>query len=171
LQQRLNFFANEQKVNSVKEFGICDTEGIESPCFIAYDEQKNHPWMATVISNNRDDYYFIPVDKNIKAYAKEGSEIISECDAMLHTVETICFIEMKVQEQDWAGKAVKQLESTIKLFDKHHGLQNYKYKIAYACNTKHPNYHVSFKNVMQKFHQTTSVVLRFSDTVKEFQKT
>ena len=122
----MTFFDYAKDVESVQEFGIRDDEeGKETlkafvldknpkdpiasipakdlPAFIDYNNKKQ--WNAIVLSENRNDFNFIPVDKNIEYFDEKGNEK-SRCDAVIYTRQTVIFIELKDQMHDWFEDAV-----------------------------------------------------------------
>ena len=62
---------------------------------------------------------------------------------MLIFHESLYLVELKKQGTGgWLPHAKTQLENTIKLLHANHNLSAFKYKKAYACNKKHPNFTV-----------------------------
>ena len=62
------------------------------------DYENKKDWNATVVSENRSDFNFIPVDNRIPYYDKQGNER-KRCDAMVYTEQTVVFIELKDQKR------------------------------------------------------------------------
>lgn len=154
----MSFFDYSVFVNKSNEFGICENKiSKEQPAYIDYDN--NELWDAVVKSDNRADFRFIAVDNNIPYNDKNGNEK-KRCDAMLYTEQTVIFIELKAQDKDWLNEAIGQLKSTIEHFKNEENIMNFKFRKAYACNRKHPNFNYQFKSRMQKFYNETGVLLR-----------
>lgn len=182
----MTFFDYSKKVKPVQDFGIRDdAEGKEQnkaailattpsdsiasiptkelPAFLDYENKKD--WNAIVLSDGRDDFNFIAVDNNVPNIDKNGNEK-SRCDAMIYTGQTVIFIELKNQMQDWFDDAVNQLKSTIEHFDDVDGLDKFRFKKAYACNKKHPYFNYHYKERMQKFYKDTGVTLHPEMVIK-----
>ena len=161
----LNFFKNIYNVNSVIKFGIIDpAQNHANPNPIAYVDYTNKRlWNTTVISNNRTDIYFCPIDGNIIFYKSwRNNEKQRSCDAMLYTNEKIVFLEIKDWAHDNDGityieSAVEQLENTIVHFCTAHPDYRYTKKYAYISNKKiRPVFTTSLLTTMQKFKDNTN---------------
>lgn len=161
----MSFFDYAEKVEPVQEFGIRDDgkKSSELPVYLDYENKKD--WNATVVSENRSDFNFIPVDNRIPYYDKQGNER-KRCDAMVYTDQTVVFIELKDQMHNWFDDAVEQLKSTIEHFDNVDGLDKFRFKKAYACNKEHPNFNYHYKERMQQFYRDTGVTLRPEAVIK-----
>ena len=84
----------------------------------------------------------------------------NRCDAMLTNEEHIVFIELKDQQSDWIEHAVNdQLQTTIDYFKENHDISRYRYKRAFACNRKHPNFKCSNKERMNNFYRRNKIRL------------
>ena len=181
----MTFFDYSEKINAVEKFGIRDDEegkivlkqhqaqdgsckedlstpAKELPAFIDYSEEEK--WNAVVISGNREDYNFIPVDKNIP-YLREEEKGVKRCDAIIWTPRTIIFIELKDQREKWLNDAILQIKATIELFERVDDITYFKYKKAYVCNKARPYFNYQFSEIMQKFHQETGVTLNPQKTI------
>ncbi|MBP5442038.1 MAG: hypothetical protein J6Y60_02250 [Treponema sp.] len=177
----------EEEVKTVREFGIRDDEegkeqdkapflannpsnpiaeipAKEFPAFWDYENKKD--WNAIVLSEERNDFKFIPVDNKVPNIDPKGNEK-SRCDAMIYTAKTVVFIELKNQMQDWFDDAVEQLKSTIEYFDDVDGLARFRFRKAYVCNKKHPYFNYHYKERMQKFYRETGVTLRPEMVIKD----
>jgi hypothetical protein len=150
-------------VDPVLEFGICDNCD-KTPAFVSTN--KNDKWIAHAACNNRSDYSFIAVDNKIPVPGKNGG-MEKRCDAMLYTKETVCFIELKEQKEKWLTHAVEQLEATITTFNENYDITSFRFRRAYACNRRRPNFAVSFKNRQKKFYDDNHVVLRIGTEIAE----
>ena len=60
---QVDFYAKSEKVMAVEKFGLVDPDDSTGkfPAFVSYDSS-NDKWNATVISNKRGDYSFIPYE-------------------------------------------------------------------------------------------------------------
>ena len=69
---QIDFLRYGSHVEPVEEFGLVDPDDREGKkkAYVSYD--KDEEWNATVRSNGRDDYSFIPVDNNIPVYRHEN---------------------------------------------------------------------------------------------------
>ncbi len=103
----------------------------------------NTKWIAKVSNDNDLTISFTAID-NCLIVLKEGTkDKESTCDGMLTFSNSLYLVELKKQGAGgWLSDAKSQLEKTIKLLRSKHNLEEYKYKKAYACNKKHPNFTV-----------------------------
>lgn len=103
----------------------------------------NTKWIAKVSNDNDLTIAFTAID-NCLIVLKEGTkDKESTCDGMLTFSNSLYLVELKKQGAGgWLSDAKSQLEKTIKLLRSKHNLEEYKYKKAYACNKKHPNFTV-----------------------------
>ena len=153
----MSFFDYSESVNSVERFGIRDDEegkqllinkgsvenyqgqkakqAKEMPAFVDYTEKSL--WNAEILSDNRNDFNFVAVDKQVS-----------------------CF------DRAWCTKAIDQLESTIEFFKSCEDINKFKYKKAYACNSHHPKFNHQYSDRMQKFVKKNGVVLRPEKEIK-----
>jgi hypothetical protein len=135
----LNFFdasCQEQPRNN-DLFGLCDNQNGTK----AYSNIDNpSQWIASVINKGKIDVIFTAIDKClIKDDEFEG---MGRCDGMLTTSQHIYFVELKNQKKDWKKNAIRQLESTIKIFKSIHDITKYKHKKAFVCNKCHKKFNV-----------------------------
>lgn len=156
----IDFFKDEEVV-SEKLFGICDDgdDAVKSPAYVDKDPAKIDNWIAKVSNEFAKAVCFIAVDNKIEI-RRENGEMENRCDAMLHNEDYIIFIELKVQGRDWIKHAVEeQLLTTINIFKSCHDISQFRHRIAYACNKKHPAFAVSRKEYMQRFKNEHGVRL------------
>ena len=136
------FFGTKCKESSRQDklFGICDDQNGTKAYTNMTDNTK---WIAKVINNNDLAISFTPID-NCIIVLKEGTlDKESTCDGMLTFSNSLYLVELKKQGTGgWLSDAKSQLENTIKLLRSKHNLEEYKYKKAFACNKKHPNFTV-----------------------------
>lgn len=161
----IDFFSYADAVPTQKEFAIHDDLN-QQPVFIEYVGASEK--QVIVISNNSSDYNFIAVDHKIHLKRDDGSDD-NVCDAMLYTSNSLCFIEIKSQREDWIDKASKQVISTIVHFDNNHPNDIHRHREAYLCNWKR-RYNlvdVSHKQLKNDFWQNYKTHLYISNTVRE----
>ncbi|GAB1419710.1 hypothetical protein MASR2M12_24750 [Bacteroidales bacterium] len=135
-----------------KQFGICDDQNGTKAYTDTSDDTK---WIAKVTNDNEIDISFTAIDNCIIVYKAGTKEKESSCDGMLTFSESLYLVELKVQGKDWIPKAKRQLENTIKLITENHKLSNFKFKKAYACNRKHPNFNVLEASEKKSFFDKT----------------
>ena len=164
----INFFFEEQRISPVDEFGIIELRKDELPAYVEYDKTKRKRWDSIVKSNNRDDFYFNAIDNHI-IVLKENSENDekSRCDCMIHTSNSICFIEIKHQKQSYISKAISQLETTINTFCENHDINQFAFKVAYICNTRHPVVNQLRSNKCNEFAKEYGISLHISREIKD----
>lgn len=169
MPKEIDFFDNSLKVGKVHRdncFGICDDGKM---AFTIIDGL--HKWNACIKNNDNLSVHFLPIDHRVEAYSEKGA--ISLCDGMLFVDEWwLAFVEVKTSPKDWISKAVQQLISTIKLYLTCHPDRIFKYKEAYASNTRHPQYHYSERETMARFRKETGfkLILCFTITVPKRNK-
>ena len=161
---KINFFDRAYLKESARtdlEFGIYDP-GNAQPALTTTDPQL---CQAKVKNPMAKTLQFVPIDYNFDIRRANG-ELESTCDGMLYEgTSYLAFVELKDKESSWASEAVEQLRTTISIFVENHNKEAFKRRFAYAVNTKHPNFHKSFKEVMQQFTSETKFVLRFQTDV------
>ena len=161
----VNFFETNCKEPSrnKKQFGICDDQNGTTAYTDTSDDTK---WIAKVTNDNEIDISFTAID-NCKIVYKAGTkEKESSCDGMLTFSESLYLVELKVQGKDWIPKAKRRLENTIKLITENHKLSNFKFKKAYACNRKHPNFNVLEASEKKSFFDITGFRLDTQAEIK-----
>lgn len=156
----INFFKEEIQLNE-NIFGICDDEDetIKTPAYADTNPANLHKWIAKVTNKSGKSVGFIAVDNKIEI-KRENGDMENRCDAMLHNKNYIIFVELKDQGKDWIKHAVEeQLLTTINIFKNCHDITQFRYRLAYACNKKHPTFAVSHKEYMQRFKNEHNVRL------------
>lgn len=156
----VDFFGEEKIVNSL-HFGICDEpdETVKTPAYIDCDEENESLWTANVTNKSEKDIAFIAVDNKIEILREDGSTE-NRCDAILHNNDNIIFVELKNQRNNWIKHAVeKQLLTTINIFKQNNNIEDFRHRLAYVCNKRHPHFSVSHKQYMQKFRSENNVRL------------
>lgn len=153
----IDFFEKEILVPA-REFGICDDEdvSVKTPAYV--DVSSKDKWIARVTNTSGQPLNFIAVDNAIEIKRADG-EMACRCDAMLRNARYIVFIELKSQGKQWIRHAKRQLSETIDVFKGSYDIRRYPYRLAYACNKKHPYFAVSRKEEMQHFFQRNGVRL------------
>jgi hypothetical protein len=126
-----------EKPRKDKLFGICDDQDGEKAYSLSTTSDN---WIAIVINNNEESVTFTAIDNCIIVYKPETKNEESTCDGALIWNDSIYLVELKIQATGgWLPKSIEQLENTIKLLSPDF-LEKFKYKKAYACNRKHPNF-------------------------------
>lgn len=152
----INFFETDCKESSrnEKQFGICDDQnGTKAYTDIADDTK----WIAKVTNNNEIDISFTAIDNCIIVYKAGTKDKESSCDGMLTFTESLFLVELKEKGVGgWISDAKGQLENTIKLISENHDLSKFRYKKAFACNRKHPNFTVIDTAERKAFFERTN---------------
>ena len=162
----VDFFTYAEAVPTQKDFAICDDHD-QKPVRIEHIGDSEH--QVTVLSENRTDYFFIPVDHNILLKRQDGSDD-KICDAILYTKNTICFIEIKCwRTKGWIPAAADQIVCTIGHFYENHPSDAHRYRDAYICNWKkrHSILNESNNELKNKFFEKHRVHLYISNIIKE----
>jgi hypothetical protein len=160
---KVDFFREEETIHS-SHFGICDNEDekVKTPAFVDCDIKNEASWTANVLNHTGDHISFIAVDNKIEILREDGS-MENRCDAMLHNVENIIFVELKIQRLNWIKHAVEeQLQTTIQIFKENNDIKKFRHRLAYVCNRKHPRFCYSNKQLMQQFRDRNDVRLIIS---------
>ena len=168
MTQHIDFFKAECQTENISEtiFGICDDEDsdIKTPAYVSYDPIQDN-WIATVKNQSEHCLNFTAVDNCIEILRSDGS-MDNRCDAMLTNKDNIIFVELKDQKECWIRHAVdEQLQTTIDHFKDNYDISQYKHKKAYACNRRHPNFHVSYKEKMSQFFSRNRIRLSLEATI------
>lgn len=157
---KIDFFKDEQIVSD-NYFGLCDDEDESSktPAYVDTNPGNKDRWIADVRNISGKSIGFAAVDNKIEIIRDDGS-MENRCDVMLHNDDYIIFVELKVQGKDWIKHAVEeQLQTTIDIFKSCHDIRQFRRRIAYACNKRHPAFAVSHKEYMQRFRKRNDVRL------------
>jgi len=151
----LNFFESKCRESSRQDklFGICDDQNGTKAYTNVSDKTK---WIAKVNNDNDLAISFTAIDNCIIVLKEGTKDKESTCDGMLTFSNALYLIELKKQGTGgWLSDAKSQLENTIKLLNSKHNLEEYKYKKAYACNKKHPNFTVINASERKAFFERT----------------
>ncbi|HMU98901.1 MAG TPA: hypothetical protein PLJ37_08910 [Chitinophagales bacterium] len=152
----VNFFETDCKESSrnEKQFGICDDQDGAK----AYtDTTDNTKWIAKVTNDNEIDISFTAIDNCIIVYKEGTKEKESSCDGMLTFAQSLYLVELKKQSTGgWIADAKGQLENTIQLLSENHDLSDFRFKKAFACNRKHPNFTVIDTAERKSFFERTN---------------
>ncbi|MDR2086811.1 MAG: hypothetical protein LBP72_06510 [Dysgonamonadaceae bacterium] len=138
-------------------FGIYDDPDLpEEPVKkVSYDEG-----VAKIENKNNRSIYFVPVDKNIICYKPNSKDIESQCDALLiclrpQAIYDLYFVELKNVRKDWITDGIEQLKTSISNLTSVYSVACISKKMAFLANGKHPYYHFSLKEKMEKFRNET----------------
>lgn len=130
----------EEATRNERQFGICDDQNGTKAYTDIVDRNK---WIAKVINENGINVSFTAIDNCIIIFKEGTKDKESSCDGMLTFSQSLYLVELKEQGVGgWISAAKGQLENTIKLISENHDLSNFRYKKAFACNRKHPNFTV-----------------------------
>ena len=148
-----------------KEFGIRDGEGGE-PAFV--EEKPAHICICQCVVKNQtgNDLFFKPLDRLIEAKDGAGRDI-SICDAMLFAESHLCFLELKDSSKysDARKKGVRQLESTILLYNRNHPQRHFHHRLAVVVNRRRPYFNMANMSAMEDFKKKTGFILKFDATI------
>lgn len=135
-------------------FGICDDQD-GSKAYTSITDNIN--WIAKVINNTDFAISFTAIDNCIIVFKNGTKDKESTCDGMLIFQDSLYLVELKKQGTGgWLPDAKGQLENTIRLLHANHNLRAFKYKKAYACNKKHPNFTVMNAAERKAFFEKTN---------------
>lgn len=151
----VDFFKTDCKESSRKEkqFGICDDQNGTKAYTDTADSTK---WIARVKNDTEIDISFTAIDNCIIVYKEGTKEKESSCDGMLTFANSLFLVELKKQGTGgWISDAKGQLENTIKLILENHDLSSFRFKKAFACNRKHPNFTVIDTAERKSFFERT----------------
>ena len=94
---------------------------------------------------------FKPLDRLVEARDGSGKDV-SMCDAMLYQENRhLCFLK----------KGVRQLESTITIFNRNHPQQHFHHCLAVVANRRRPYFNMANMVVMEDFKRKTGFILTF----------
>lgn len=152
----VDFFntACKETVRNNESFGICDNQDGSK----AYtDIDKIEEWIASIANKNCIDIVFTPIDNCIQVFKEGTNNQESTCDGMLTFTDSIYLIELKKQRTGgWLPDAIRQLKNTTRLITINHDIKHLKYKKAFACNRKHPNFKTIDNELSKKFFKETN---------------
>ena len=151
----IDFFETDckEETRNEKEFGICDDQNGTKAYTNDSDPTK---WIAKVKNSDEIGVSFTAIDNCIVVLKNGTKDRESSCDGMLTFGQSLYLIELKKQGRGgWISDAKEQLENTIRLLSEHHDLTNFRYKKAFACNKKHPNFTVIDAAERKSFFERT----------------
>ena len=147
---------------SASQFGICDDQN----GLIAYtDTTDSSKWIATVNNPQATPVTFTAVDNCVEILRGDG-DADRKCDGMMTYSENLVFVELKEVKSSWISDAVEQLEITIQHFIANHDIGIFRHKRAFACNKKHPNFHVIDNETKRRFFDTYRIRLNVQATIQ-----
>lgn len=160
----INFFSDICQEGPIvdSEFGICDNQDGEK-AFVNCDNRDK--WVATVDNAKNIALIFTAIDNCIEVLRDNG-DMDKRCDGMLTSEEYIVFLELKSQRSNWIQDAIKQLRSTVGHFVANHDISVFRYKKAFACNNKHPQFQYINHEKKQRFFNEFKVRLHVQATIK-----
>ena len=148
-----------------KEFGIRDGKGGEPACVEEKPSQASI-CQCVVKNNTGNSLFFKPLDRLVEAKDAGGKDI-SICDAMLFAESHLCFLELKDSSKysDARKKGVKQLVSTIMLFNRNHPQRHFHHRLAVVANRRRPYFNMANMSAMEDFKKKTGCILKFDATI------
>lgn len=162
----VNFFESECKEASRSNdlFGICDDQN-NTPAYT--DLNNSEKWIAKVINENKIEVSFTAIDNCIIFLKERSNDKESTCDGMLTFENSIYVVELKEKNiGGWISGAIGQLENTIKLLYSESTLTEFKFKKAFACNRKHPNFRTINNEFSKRFFDTTGFRIDVQGEIK-----
>ena len=152
----VNFLESDCKEAARSEslFGICDDQDGRK-AYTSITDSMN--WIARVVNKRDLPISFTAIDNCIMVLREGTNDKESTCDGMLIFGDNLYLVELKKQGTGgWLPVAKAQLENTIKLLQINHDLSTFKYRKAYACNKKHPNFTVIDAAERKAFFEKTN---------------
>jgi hypothetical protein len=152
-----NLFATTRFDHVSTSFGIYDDPNLpEEPV----KKVSYHAGCARIENNNQRSVYFIPIDKNIICCKSGNNDKESQCDALLISIRAqkvydFYFVELKNVRKEWISGGIEQLKTTILNLKNVYSISCISKKMAFLSNQKHPFYHFSLKERMEKFRNET----------------
>lgn len=144
----------KEPLRNEKLFGLCDDQNSKKAYSDILDDSK---WVSTVVNDEELSVVFTPIDNCIEVFKPGTKDEESTCDGMLSFLESLYLVELKNQATGgWLPQAKGQLENTIRLLNESHDLTTFRYKKAYACNKKHPNFTVIDSEERRAFFKRTN---------------
>lgn len=156
----VDFFTAHHTQSSKTVFGLFDEpDPAKEPAYIL--EGRESEWIGIVRNPDEKDIHFYGLDDSliIEKRVSEESRIEREslCDGMIHHDNNLSFVELKSRTgSNWLSKATGQLINTVRLFAKHHTLDNYEDVKAYVCNRLRPMATLNYTNQIQRFKTETA---------------
>lgn len=158
----VDFFNEKCRTTSNKaRFGLCDDPPPpHTPAYI--NENNKGEWIGIVTNERLLDVNFHAVDHCIALPLVEDGRKPLRCDGILLSENTLIFVELKsrdVRRKVWLQEGIDQLISTINLFRRNSDLVSYDRAEAHICNKKRPISHLGRSEKIQKFKDTTGLIL------------
>lgn len=144
-------------------FGICDDQNGTKAYTDTTDPGK---WIALVKNENETAITFTAIDNCLIVFKESSKDKESSCDGMLTYLDSLFLIELKSQRTGgWIPEAIGQLESTIKVMLANHDMSSYRYKKAFICNKKRPNFHQIDHELNRKFFREYGFRIDIQDEI------
>jgi hypothetical protein len=146
-------------------FYLCDRQAGDR-AFVSTDPDE-HDRVADVQNSLPSALYFVPVDKGVLQDDDPTWQGRGRCDALLHCLSHIVFVELKDRRSNWISDAVHQLGDTVELFNREHPdrLMTFAKRHAYACNNQRPTFAFRHKETMKTFRDRHHVILRIQASI------
>ena len=122
-------------------------------------------------SNEHNQLMFTTHSPYTLSYLTQSANCLKKsfCECLLHTDETICFVELKEREKKYTKEAIAQLENTIRLVKQNHSIDDFTFKQAYICNRKRPTYNEARNSVCADFAARNKVALHIGIRIGEME--
>jgi hypothetical protein len=147
-------------------FGLCDDpHPSKNPAYI--DEDNGMKWIAVVVNETLFEVTFTAIDHCIDTKKANGN-MDKRCDGALTFHSTVIFVELKERTSrgnEWVVEAAKQLQSSIRNFEKHIGSDDYPVKKAYIANKDRPKFKETQSTRMRRFQDETGYTLRIENRI------
>lgn len=150
---------------SEEVFGICDDAPPSvDPAYLSFENAEE--WIAWVDNYHKKDVTFTAIDHCLEILRPNGDQE-SSCDGVLSYDRTIKFIELKDRDSGrWLGKAIDQLEMTIKIYKTDAGLAAVDKYFAYVSNKQRPYFKAASTSLSAQFEDETGFVLMVEHVIK-----
>jgi hypothetical protein len=146
-------------------FGICDDAPPSvDPAYLSFENAEG--WIAWVDNEQNKDVTFTAIDHCVVILRPNG-DMETSCDGMLNYDRTVKFIELKDRDSGrWLGKAIDQLEMTIKIYKADVGLDAFDRYYAYVANKQRPYFKAASTSLSGQFEDETGFILMVDHIIK-----
>jgi hypothetical protein len=146
-------------------FGICDDSPPSiDPAYLSF--QNAEEWIAWVDNDQNKTVTFTAIDHCVEIL-RPNTEKESSCDGMLSYDKTIKFVELKDRNYSgWLGKAIDQLQITIKIYKADVGMAAFDKYFAFVANKQRPFFKGANSSLSQRFEDETGFILRVEHVIK-----
>ncbi len=147
------------------EFGLCDDPPPPGrPAYV--DESGPNKWIGLVKNPSGKEVEFYAVDHCVEVLKPDGS-LEKRCDGILQYEQNLVFVELKDRAaRGWLGDAREQIEASSRVFAASARAGQYASIRAQVCNRQRPFTTPNYTNEIQKFRNSTGLVLRVERTIQ-----